>query len=203
MPEKDVFAQRKRGLEEEYFRKKEQELLEQIRRRTAFEAERQELAAATGIADEEILATLQELGYTRETVKLLYLIPLAQVAWASGGVTEREREMALEAAILCGIVEGSREHQQLASWLDERPEQEFFDQTLRVIRDVTETLPPEKRESGRKSLVTFCINIAAASGGILGFGNKISDAEQTVIERIATELETSHRDSARQLIEAC
>lgn len=203
MSEKDVFAQRKRGLEEEYFRKKEQELLEQIRRRTASQAERQELAAVTGIADEEILATLHELGYTRETVRLLYLIPLAQVAWASGSVTERECEMTLEAARLCGIIEGSREHQQLTAWLDERPEQEFFDQTLRVIRDVTESLPPEKRESGRKSLVTFCINIAAASGGILGFGNKISDAEQTVIERIAAELETSHQDAAKQLIEAC
>ena len=33
MSEKDVFAQRKTGLEEEYFRKKEQELLEQIQRR--------------------------------------------------------------------------------------------------------------------------------------------------------------------------
>lgn len=46
-------------------------------------------------------------------------------------------------------------------------------------------------------------NIAAASGGILGFGNKISDAEQTVIERIAAELETSHQDAARQMIQSC
>ena len=201
MPEKDVFAQRKKGLEEEYFRKKEQELLERIRRRTALQAERRELAAVTGIADEEILATLQEMDYTRETVRLLYLIPLVQVAWASGSVSEREREIALEAAYLCGIIEGSRAHQQLTAWLDESPEPEFFDQTLRVIRDITESLPPEKREAGRKSLVTFCTNIAAASGGILGFGNKISDAEQSVIERIASELESSHKDAARQLIE--
>ncbi len=169
--------------------------------RNAFQTEREELAAVMGIADEEILATLQELGYTRETVRLLYLVPLVQVAWASGSVTEREREMALEAAGLCGIVEGSRAHQQLTVWLGERPEQEFFDQTLRVIRDITAMLPPEKREAGRKSLVTFCANIAAASGGILGFGNKISEAEQAVIERIAAELEQGHQDAARQLIE--
>jgi hypothetical protein len=56
MSEKDVFAQRKTGLEEEYFRKKEQELIEQIRRRTALQAESEELAEATDIADEEILA---------------------------------------------------------------------------------------------------------------------------------------------------
>ncbi len=32
------------------------------------------------------------------------------------------------------------------------------------------------------------IRIANASGGILGFGNKISDEEQAVIERIANGL---------------
>lgn len=201
MSEKDVFAQRKMGLEEEYFRKKEQELVEQIRQRAKIQAERQELADLVGVADEAILATLQELGYTRETVRLLYLVPLAQVAWASGSVTAREREMVLEAAGLSGITENSNAHQQLTAWLDQRPEQKFFDQTLRVIRDITAALPEEKREVGRKSLVTFCANIAAASGGILGFGNKISEAEQAVIERIAAELEQGHQDAARQVIE--
>lgn len=202
MTNKDGFAERKRALEEDYFRKKEQELIEQMRRRTLAQAERQELAALTGVADEEILTTLQELGYTRETVRLLYLVPLVQVAWASGKVTEREREMVLEAANLCGMGEGSQVHQQLTEWLDERPEQEFFDQTLRLIRDITETLPTDKRQAGRNSLVTFCTNIAAASGGILGFGNKISQSEQEVIEQIATELEQQHADLSRQVVKS-
>jgi uncharacterized tellurite resistance protein B-like protein len=201
MAEKDGFADRKRALEENYFQKKERELIEKMRRRAAAQAERQELAAVTGVADEEILTTLQELGYTRETVRLLYLVPLVQVAWASGSVTKREREMVVEAANLCGVSEGSPVHEQLSAWLDKRPEQEFFDQTLCVIRDITATLPAQKRLAGRSSLVTFCTNIAAASGGILGFGNKISQTEEAVIERIATELEQDHQDAARQVLE--
>ncbi|MFN0084782.1 MAG: hypothetical protein ACKVX9_05295 [Blastocatellia bacterium] len=183
------------------FQQKEQELMEQIHRRMALRAEREELAAVTGVSDEEILATLQEMGYTRKTVRLLYLVPLVQVAWASGSVTEHEREMVLEAADLCGALEDSQIHHQMLSWLEERPEQAFFDRTLRVISDILATLPPEKREAGRSSLVTFCANVAAASGGILGFGSKVSAAEQEVIERIAAELEWGHPAAARQMIE--
>jgi hypothetical protein len=65
----------------------------------------------------------------------------------------------------------------------------------------TALLPTEKREARRKSLITFRTDIAAASGGILGFGSKIFEAEQAVIERIAAELEYGHRDTAKQLIE--
>jgi hypothetical protein len=202
MKNKSAWDDLKKTKEEEYFRKKEQELVVKIRRRSAMAAQRREMAGVTGIADEEILSTLQELGYTRETVRLLYLVPLIQVAWASGSVTPSEREIVLDAANMIGIRTGSQVHLQLTDWLDERPDQEFFDQTLRVIRDIMETLPPEKRESGSHGLVTFCKNVAAASGGILGFGNKISDDERAVIERIASELERTHQGEAERVITA-
>jgi hypothetical protein len=201
MPNKSAWDDLKKTKEAEYFRKKEQELIERIRRRTALESERREMAGVTGVADEDILTTLQELGYTRETVRLLYLVPLIQVAWASGSVTPNERKIVLDAASVIGIRSGTEVYDQLTDWLDKRPDQEFFDLTLRVIRDIMKTLPPEKRESGSHSLVTFCKNVAEASGGILGFGNKISDDEQAVIERIASELERAHQLEARRVIE--
>lgn len=106
MSEKDGFAQRKVAMEEEYFRKKEQELVEKMRYRTAKDAERDKLAESIGVADEAILATLQELGYTRDTVRLLHLVPLVQVAWASGSVTPREREMVLRLCEWRGVGKG-------------------------------------------------------------------------------------------------
>src|SRR5262249_20517245 len=51
----DAFADRGRALEEEYFRKREQELIEKLRRRAAAEATRQQLSEQAGVADEEIL----------------------------------------------------------------------------------------------------------------------------------------------------
>ncbi|HLG15780.1 MAG TPA: hypothetical protein VJH03_14935 [Blastocatellia bacterium] len=202
MSGKDALSDLKRAKEEEYFRNKERELVEKIRRRVAQEAERQSLANITGTTDEEILTTLQEMGYTRETVRLLYLVPLVEVAWASGSVTSDEREIILEASRLVGVREGSRVHQQLVSWLDERPSEEFFAQTLGVIDRLVQMLPKEKQKSGRNSLVHFCTNVASASGGILGFGNRISSDELAVIERIAAELESRHQEAAKQIIEA-
>jgi hypothetical protein len=105
MTEKEAFAKREHWLEETYFRKKEQELIEKIRRR-------RELKEATGAAEEEILNDLQALGYTRETVeRLLHLMPLVQVAWAEGFVTKRERERIFEVAGLRGVAEGTPAHQ--------------------------------------------------------------------------------------------
>lgn len=202
MPNKSAWDELKRTKEAEYFRRKEQELIERIRRRTTLENERREMAGITGVADEDVLATLQELGYTRETVRLIYLVPLIQVAWASGTVSPGERRIVLDAAEKMGIRSGTEVYEQLTEWLNKRPDQEFFDLTLRVIRDIMNALPSEKRESGTHDLVSFCKNVAAASGGILGFGNKISDEERTLIERIASELERAHELEAKRLISA-
>jgi len=45
------------------------------------EVERKQMAEAVGADDPKIFQELQELGYTRDTVKLLYLVPLVHVAW--------------------------------------------------------------------------------------------------------------------------
>ncbi len=201
MPEKDVFAQRKIGLEEEYFRKKEQELLEQIRRRTALQAEREELAEATGIADEEILATLREMGYTRETVGLLHLVPLVQVAWASGSVTPRERELVLRLSEWRGVRKDSPAWEQLNNWLDDRPSDDFFLKTLRIIRCLLDFQTVKEQVTGRTDLISFCIRIANASGGFLGVGSKISEGEQAALDQIVEELNRRNPEGAPQVVE--
>jgi hypothetical protein len=201
MSEKDVFAQRKMGLEEEYFRKKEQELLEQIRRRTALRAEREELAEAAGIADEEILATLREMGYTRETVGLLHLVPLVQVAWASGSVTPRERELVLRLSEWRGVRKDSPAWEQLNNWLDERPSDDFFLKTLRIIRCLLDFQTAKEQVTGRADLISFCIRIANASGGFLGVGSKISEGEQAALDQIVEELNGRNPGTAPQMVD--
>ena len=150
MSNKDAFSERRRGLEEEYFHKKEKELLEKLRRRMQAEAERGQIAEALGVQDAEILSDLQALGYTRETVALLHLVPLIQVAWADGDVTLRERELILELAGSRGIAEDSNAYQQLVGWLTERPSEQFFQDTLRVIAGLFEALPPERQATGKR-----------------------------------------------------
>ncbi|MCI0391404.1 MAG: hypothetical protein MOB07_21905 [Acidobacteria bacterium] len=201
MSGKDVFNQRKMGLEEEYFRKKEQELVEQIRSRTAKQEERQELAAAVGVADEEILTTLQEMGYTRETVGVLHLVPLVQVAWASGSVTPSERETVLRLCEWRGVQKDSPAWVQLNKWLDERPSDDFFLRTLRIIRHLLDFQTVKERVAGRTDLISFCIRIANASGGFLGISSRISEGEQAALNQIVDELTRRNPEAVRQVTE--
>ena len=180
----DEVAERGRNLEDEYFHRKEKELIEKLRQRSERVAQVQALSEATGIPDQDIIETLHELGYTPGTIALLHLVPLIQVGWADGSISSKERELLLEAARLRGVTEGSPAYDQLTDWLTTRPQAEFLDQVLSIIRRLLEV----DESSPGKGLLEESVRIAGASGGILGFGNKISDEERAVIERIANGL---------------
>jgi hypothetical protein len=201
MPDKNPLDDLKRAKEEEYFQRKDQELIEKMRQRAKSESERLQMSAASGVTDDEALRTLQELGFDRETVLLLHLVPLVHVAWIDGDVSGRERERLFEAAQLRGVKEASPAHRQLSDWLDHRPSEEFFQKTLRAIRDILQALPAEEQKSRKQDLVTCSTQIARASGGIFGLGSKISEAEQRLIEQIAKELEHDHTAAARQVLD--
>jgi len=88
----DGWSDRRRVREDKYFRKRDQELIEQARLQAEDEAAVQRLAEAAGVCEEDILQDLQRLGYTAETVALLHVVPLIEVAWADGTVSEPERD---------------------------------------------------------------------------------------------------------------
>jgi hypothetical protein len=111
MSDKNIFAEREHWLEEEYFRKKNQELIEKIHQQKEREAQRQHLADTLGTNDKDVIEALENLGYTEETVQLLHIVPLVQVAWSEGGVADREREMIFKVAQSRGIEPGSIAHQ--------------------------------------------------------------------------------------------
>jgi hypothetical protein len=186
--EKDAFKERGRALEEEYFHRKERELIAKMRERAAAESERQRIGATTGVADTQLLQDLQELGYTAETISLLHLVPLLQMAWAEGNVSMRERDLIIEAARARGIESGSAADQQLAGWLAKRPSEELFTTTLRAIRAMLESRPEAERQAGAKDLLSYLTSIATASGGVLGFG-AVNDEERAVLARVTQELD--------------
>lgn len=201
MSNKDAFAERERALEDDYFRQRERELIEKMRRRAAADAERRQMAEAAGTADQELLQELQQLGYTRETVVLLHLLPLVQVAWAEWGVSTKERNLILQVARLRGVEPGGAAYEQLINWLDHRPSEEFAEKTLRLTSAILQALPPEKRDESKRDLVAYCTRVAEVSGGMLGFANKISDDERTMLQHIAAELERNNKAAAQQILQ--
>jgi hypothetical protein len=188
---RDAFADRAKGLEEEYFRKREQELIEKLRARAAAESELQQLGEQTGVADAEILQDLRDLGYTPETVMLLHLVPLIQMAWADKGVSERERTLITEAARARGVAAGSPADQQLTEWLTSRPSEQLFEQTLRAIRAFLAARPATEREASQRELLSYSSAIASASGGVLGMGS-VNAEERALLARLSSELERAH-----------
>jgi hypothetical protein len=177
-------------LEEEYFHRKEKEVIEKMRLRAAAEEQRQRLGQETGVADSEVLRDLQELGYTPETVMLLHLVPLIQTAWAEGGVSEKERDLIVKAARSRGINAGSPADQQLDLWLARRPSDELFEKTLRAIRTILQAQPADARSASEKDLLSLATAIAGASGGIVGF-RSVSDEERQILAHISEELKKS------------
>ncbi len=187
MPEHDAFAERGRALEDEYFRRKDRELVEKMRRAAADEQARKDLGHKTGLDDPESLKELQDLGFTPETVGLLPLVPVLQVAWAEGGITAAERDVILRLARSRGVETGSAADRQLAEWMATRPADAVFARAGRLIRAMLDSGSIETADLSANDLVKYCEDIASASGGILGIG-RVSAEERALLSSIAADL---------------
>jgi hypothetical protein len=188
MPE-DSLSGRTRAQEEDYFQKKDRELIEKAQRQAKAQQQLRELGERVGITDPEISRELAELGFTPETVKLLPLMPVLEMAWAEGGVTPDERKMVVEVARTRGIEEGSEAGRQLAEWLDRRPEESVFRRAGRLISALLE---PGRFDITPDDIIKYCEAIAEASGGLFGIG-RVSSEERTTLGRIASEIKNRQK----------
>ena len=172
-----------RQREDEYFRRKDRELIERMRQQTAQRA----LETATGIHDPESLKDLQELGFTPQTIALLPLVPVLQVAWAEGDVTGPERELILNLARARDIAPGSDADTLLQQWLDHRPPADAFAKARRLIAAILDHPEGIELHVSADDLLKYCEQIAHASGGIFGFGTVSAD-ERSALQQIAAQL---------------
>ena len=187
MPDHDAVAKRGRALEDDYFRKKDRELIEKIRQAAAVEQARQDLGRKAGLEDPELVQELLDLGFTPDTVGLLPLVPIVQMAWAEGGITTAERELILRLARSRGIEAGSTADQQLTEWLTHQPVEDVFARARRLIRAMLDSASAPAGDLNANDLVAYCEEIASASGGILGIG-RVSSEERALLASIAADL---------------
>jgi hypothetical protein len=191
MSDHDAFAERGRALEEEYFRKKDRELVEKLRRAAAADQARGELSKQTGISDPAVLAELQELGFSGDTVILLPLMPVLELAWAEDDITPAERQVLLSLARTRGIAEDSAADRQLQAWMATRPSPEVFTRATRLISALLSSGSEVAQGLTADQLVQYCEQIASASGGLLGLPIRaISMEERNLLTRIASDLKT-------------
>jgi hypothetical protein len=180
----------------EYFRRADAELIENMRRRAAFEERRRHMVEACQTGDPQILSALEELGYDQTNARLLYLVPLVHVAWSDGSVNEAERNQILVLAALQGIQPDLPAYQQLLAWLDQKPRHEFFYGTLRAIQAIFQSLPEDQQNERKELLIRSCRQVAFASCGLFGWKSKICLAKRALIREMRKLLEPARRSAA-------
>lgn len=176
-----------RKREEEYFRRKDRELIDKMRRVSEAAQARKTLEHETGIHDPTMLNDLEQLGFTPETMALLPLMPVLRVAWAESGVSTSERKAILDLARARGVVDGSIADQQLRRWLDQRPSGDTFDKATRLIGAMIGDPEQGRADITADDLLKYCDQIAQASGGLFGMGS-VSAEERNAMQAIAAQL---------------
>ncbi len=178
---------RRRASEDDYFRRKDKELIEKMRQAAAENQSKSELSAKTGLSDPGLVAELETLGFSPETISVLPLVPIVQMAWAEGGISPAERSLLLKVARERGIAEGSPADRLLSDWMSHEPSADVFARATRLIRAMLDSGSPETAAMSADDLIKYSESIAAASGGILGIG-RISSEERATLATIVDAL---------------
>jgi hypothetical protein len=181
-PASDVFGDRRKALEDSFFRERDQLLLEKLRMELETVEEHRNLAHVSGILDDKVLANLVKAGVRAETLMAVTLIPLVEVAWADGSVSEDERAAVLKAAAENGVKEGSAAHQLLSHWLKDRPDVRIIASWKEYVGALAKAMPADAMLVLRERLIGRMRTVAEATWSLMGLGRKISKVEQSAIE---------------------
>ncbi len=184
----DTFEQRGKALEEHFFRQKNQELLEKLRRELESKEQIEALAHVSGIDDPAVLALLVESGIGAETLVCISLIPLIAVAWADGELQPEERKAILAAAQQTHIVPDSASYALLEEWMAERPGPELLEAWHQYMRGIKSKLNTTSFLQMRDSILKRAHEIADAAGGFLGIG-RVSLSEKRVLKKLESMLD--------------
>lgn len=180
----DPFEQRRRGLEEAFFKERDQQLLARLRAELEALERRQQLAQVSGIQDPKVLDDLVQVGVGPETLVVLRLVPLVEVAWSDGTVASAERTAILNAAAAIQVHPGSPAYELLDRWLTERPDAQLVKAWKEYVRELVQRLPADSVDAMRRETIDRCQQVAAAAGGFLGLAS-VSSIEQARIDEFA------------------
>ena len=177
----EILRDRGRSLEDEFFRREDQRLMERLSELRAAEATREALGKAAGITNPLILDELMELGVRPETVAALSIVPLVEVAWADGVLDAKERRAVVERA---GVARDSAAGALLEAWLDHRPDPKLLIAWTHLVQAMSEQLGSDGAARLKTELLERARAVAAAAGGLFGVGSKVSASEQAMLAKL-------------------
>ena len=182
--EPEILRERGRSLEDEFFRREDARLKENLRQAAQRESAREALIHASGIKNPRVIDRLIDLGIHPETVTALSLVPLVAVAWADGSLDARERSAILERVDETEFAPGSPARALLEGWLTRKPEPTLMNAWTHLVEGLGEEMTRDEVAALKTGLLERARTVAGASGGFLGVGSRISTAEADVIQRL-------------------
>ena len=162
----------------------ERDLLKTTSHRVQNELMRHQLSAVTGRVDDYLLDCLIELGFDSENLVAIRYAPVAEVAWASGKVTQHERVFAVTAAFESDMQSVPAAFDLFKSWLEKRPNPALWALWEEYTVAQLECCGQSQEEGFGHQLYEIASRVARASGGLLDQGD-VCVTEQRVLDRIA------------------
>lgn len=172
-----------RIMEDQFFLKKDQLLIEARKKLEAMQETKANLAQVSGIKDEAVLDKLIKLDIRPDVLATLFAIPLIEVAWADGELQDNERAELFLYAHKAGLSNKQVDKNIISVWLKQKPGPELMEAWTHYIQALCQQLSSEERQSLKKEVLTDARTIANAAGGFLGFGT-LSPEEQEVLNRL-------------------
>jgi len=184
MSRTNPLAERERALEEAFFHKENERLLDAMRERQAREEQFEGLAEVLGTHAHEIIDPLLDFGLREENVTALILAPLVSVAWADHQLDHEDRRTILKAEDDLGIDPKSKAGELLSRWLDHRPHESLLDVWAAYVGELCKVLPEAERARLRDDIVSRSSHIVNAVEKAFLRGAGPSEPERTVLARI-------------------
>jgi len=182
---KKTLDDRRQALEEIFFQKENEKVLADLRAEREQKSHREALASVMAIGDTDVLDQLVSAGIRAETWLAITLVPLIEVAWADREMSADERVAILKAADEFGIDRDSDARRLIDSWLDHRPTSDVLAAWEAYIEAVYRVLGDAARGALRTQTLDAARRVAEATGGFLGIGNTVSEAEGKMLDELA------------------
>jgi tellurite resistance protein len=184
LPSSDPFGERRKSLEEAFFKDKDRQLMEKMRSEMAAMEEKNKLAHVSGITDPKVLDNLVKAGVGAETLAAVALVPMVEVAWCDGSVSPDERDAVLNAAAAQGVQPGTAPYAILESWLKMRPDSHVVMAWKDYVRALASLMPKETLAEMKRTTIDRATRVAESAGGFLGIST-ISASERATINEFA------------------
>lgn len=180
-----ILEERGRVLEDAFFARQDEALLERLRERDRVAERKQALTRVSGVADDGVLDHWVALNLAPAAVAALAWVPLVLVAWADGTLAAAERKAVRDAAASAGLAGHAEAMALLDAWLATPPGQDIEQAWREYAHAMAAGLSPDARASMERETIGRARRIAEAAGGFLGLGNRVSAAERQVLDRLA------------------